>query len=336
VAENTKIEWAANADGSPGATWNPIHGCSRISEGCRNCYAERMAARFCGEAPYGKPGPFSGFASMTPSGPRWTGRVELVPDALTIPLKKKKPTVYFANSMSDLFHEALPSQSIAEVFGVMAVAGAHEPGEDGRFGKKYTQERGWYGGLGPHTFIVLTKRAKRLRELLSSSSFQREVSHSAYRWAHDRVNAGYLSDCIWQSRDAAWCAPGRHGRLWPLPNVILGVSCEDRKNLDRLDYLRAAPAACRVVSFEPLLEDPGMVNLDGIGWAIVGGESGPGARPMQVEWARSLRDQCAAAGVPFFFKQWGGVRKKLAGRELDGRTWDERPLLIDKGVAHGQ
>jgi protein gp37 len=284
-----------------------------VSEGCRNCYAERIAAR---NLP-GMASPTTGqpFAIMRDGEPHWTGRVELIESKLTEPLHWRKPCRVFVNSMSDLFHEALPDEAIDRVFAVMA--------------------------LTPHiNYQVLTKRVKRMR-----------------KWAS--VDCDGLVDML--DPDG-----GTVTSLWPLPNVWLGVSVEDQRNKDRIDHLRQTPAAIRFLSLEPLLEDLGTLNLDGIYWVIVGGESGPGARPMHPDWVRSIRDQCVAAVVPFFFKQFGEwapcdnvgaiklhaacrmvssagldvthdmsqwksaqvmkrAGKKAAGRLLDGREWNELP-----------
>jgi protein gp37 len=246
MAGPSKIEWTD-------ATWNPVRGCTKVSPGCKHCYAETFAERFRGVLghPYEQ-----GFD------------LRLVPDKLAEPLRWAKSSMIFVNSMSDLFHENVPSAYILAVAKVMHTAN-------------------W------HTYQVLTKRADRLHELLSSTlRAQATLSH------------------IW----------------W-------GVSVEDRKHgIPRIEHLRAAPAAVRFLSIEPLLEDLGEVNLDGIHWVIVGGESGPGARPMQPSWVESLRDQCSDAGVPFFFKQWGGVQKKKTGRQLDGLTYDERPVRASQTV----
>lgn len=247
----SKIEWT-------GETWNPVRGCTRISPGCVNCYAERMAAR-------GLPGlnsPTTGhpFAILTPSGPRWTGELELIKDRLSIPYGWKKPRMVFVNSMSDLFHEKLPAKDIEQVWEVMA-------------------------GTSRHTYQVLTKRGNRMREL----------------------------------------TPYLVSKYALLQNVWCGVSVENADYLHRINELRSARAAVRFLSLEPLLGPLPNLNLDGIDWVIVGGESGPGARPMAADWVRDIRDQCIAAGCPFFFKQWGGVKKKATGRVLDGRAWDEMP-----------
>lgn len=241
MSDGSSIEWTD-------ATWNPIRGCTKISPGCKHCYAERFAERF-----RGVPGhPFEqGFD------------IRLVPEKLEDPLKWKRSRRIFVNSMSDLFHDDVPEDYVARVVDVMRRAD-------------------W------HTYQVLTKRAKRMRELLRTS----------------------LSDAA------------------TMKHIWWGVSVEDRKHgVPRIAELQAAPAQNRFLSVEPLLEDVGTLDLRGISWVIVGGESGPGARPMRREWVVSLRDQCDAVGVKFFFKQWGGVRKKKAGRELDGRTYDAMPEI---------
>lgn len=218
------------------------------------------------------------------------------PDQLEAPLHWRKPSTVFVNSMSDLFGEFVPDEYIAATFAVMAV----------------TQR---------HVYQVLTKRSARL--------------DAWFMWAQNDTPHGAATAC-----KAAGYELLRHrgmdpgsGGVWPLPNVHLGVSVEDKKyGLPRIDHLRRVPAAVRFLSIEPLLEDLGEIDLTGIHWVIVGGESGPGARPMHPDWVRPIRDQCIAAKVPFFFKQWGAwhqgsrrVGKKLAGRLLDGRTWDEMP-----------
>jgi protein gp37 len=246
MAATSTIEWTD-------ATWNPVRGCTKISPGCKHCYAETFAERFRGviSHPYEQ-----GFD------------LRLVPEKLAEPLRWRTPKMIFVNSMSDLFHDAVPDEYVRAVAQVMMSAN-------------------W------HTFQVLTKRSERLRRLLNSTlSFAANETH------------------IW----------------W-------GVSVEDRRyGLPRLQDLQSANAALRFLSVEPLLEDVGQLNLDGLSWVIVGGESGPGARPMKKEWAISLRDQCRRARVPFFFKQWGGVRKSAAGRKLDGRTYDEYPRRVSNPV----
>ena len=238
----SKIEWTD-------ATWNPVRGCTKISPGCKHCYAERFAERFRGV----KGHPFEqGFD------------LRLIPSKLAEPLRWSKPRMIFVNSMSDLFHETVPLSYILRVAATMQVAR-------------------W------HTYQVLTKRSARLREVLSGPL--REAAKEAHIW-------------------------------W-------GVSVEDRRyGMPRIADLQAVPAAVRFLSIEPLLEDLGRLPLDGISWVIVGGESGPGARPMEESWVLSIREQCEAASVPFFFKQWGGVRKKAAGRKLRGMTHNEFPERV--------
>jgi protein gp37 len=228
------------------ATWNPVRGCTKISPGCAHCYAATFAERFRGV----KGHPYEqGFD------------LRLVPEKLAEPLTWTKPKSIFVNSMSDLLHDGVPDEYVERVCRVMQLAN-------------------W------HTYQVLTKRADRLRSLLT----------------------------------------GRLRFAAELPHVWWGVSVENRKHgVPRIDLLRDAPAAVRFLSVEPLLEDLGTLDLTGIHWVIVGGESGAGARPMRKEWVEGVRDQCAAAGVAFFFKQWGGVRKSEAGRKLDGKTYDAMP-----------
>ncbi len=236
------IEWTD-------ATWNPVRGCSKISPGCKHCYAETFAERFRGVKghPYEQ-----GFD------------LRLVPGKLAEPLRWRTSKMIFVNSMSDLFHDAVPDNYILTVAQVMMAAK-------------------W------HTYQVLTKRSERLRKLLNSKlRFAAEQRH------------------IW----------------W-------GVSAEDKKyGLSRIEDLRNTNAEVRFLSVEPLLEDLGKLDLRGIDWMIVGGESGAGARPMKKEWVLPLRDQCKRGGIPFFFKQWGGVRKAKAGRRLEGKTYDEFPSRV--------
>jgi protein gp37 len=291
VSDKSTIEWL---DG--GSSWNPVRGCEPCAPECKNCYARTFAERWRGIAghPYEQ-----GFDPRT------------VPDALDLPLRWKKPRTIFVNSMSDLFHDDFREDYIAEVFGVMAVAGAtekddppggafHGPGDRV---KRIGEYRMPIAEHGPHAFIVLTKRETRMMRLLSSRAFQRKVSAAAYRSAMDRRDAGYLGDCI--DCNESPCAPGRSNRLWPLPNVTLGVSVGTVARRGAIDLLRQTPSARRMVSFEPLLDDLGDVDLRGIDLAAIGGESGPGARPCRVEWIRSLVKQCRAAGCKPFVKQLG-------------------------------
>ena len=240
------IEWTD-------ATWNPVRGCTKISPGCRHCYAETFAERFRGVKghPYEQ-----GFD------------IRLVPAKLAEPLRWRTPKMIFVNSMSDLFHDAVPDDYIGAVAKVMVTAN-------------------W------HTYQVLTKRAERLENLLNS-----KLSFAAAQ-----------------------------------PHIWWGVSVEDQHyGVPRIKDLQRANAELRFLSVEPLLENLGALNLTGIGWVIVGGESGPGARPMEKRWVEAIRDQCKMEGIPFFFKQWGGVRKSEAGRLLDGRTYDEFPLRVHNPV----
>jgi len=247
MAEHSTIEWTD-------ATWNPVRGCTKVSPGCKHCYAETFAERFRG----------------VPGHPYEQGfDLRLVPEKLGEPLKWQTPKMIFVNSMSDLFQNGIADEYIEAVAKVMVKAN-------------------W------HTYQVLTKRSARMASLLRG-----------------RLNFAASASHIW----------------W-------GVSVEDRKyGLPRLADLQQAPAAVRFLSVEPLLEGLGKLNLDGIHWVIVGGESGHGARPLKKEWVTGVRDQCEGAGVPFFFKQWGGVRKKRAGRELDGQTYDGFPVRTSQPVS---
>ena len=236
MAGLTKIEWTE-------ATWNPVTGCDKISPGCKNCYAERLALRLQAA---GTPQYKDGFL------------LTLHPDALAIPLGWKKPRVIFVNSMSDLFHKDVPIQFIQQVFTVMRTTPHHQ-------------------------FQILTKRADRLADLDAQL---------------------FWSDNIW-----------------------MGVSVENADYLYRIEYLKRTNARIKFLSLEPLLGPLPHLDLEGIDWVIVGGESGPRARPMKPQWVRQIRAQCIAANVPFFFKQWGGVFKSKAGRTLDGRTWDQMPKI---------
>lgn len=270
-------------------TWNPVRGCIKVSPGCKHCYAETFAERWRGIAGH----PYEqGFD------PR------LVPGKLGEPLTWRKPCTVFVNSMSDLFGDFVDNDYIAAVFGVMAATPRH-------------------------TFQVLTKRAERLPQWF------------AWVAAQDRGTdgtPGRLHSC-WEAlrhesqTDGAWPLHTKHSAdpagPWPLPNVHLGVSVEDRKyGLPRIDHLRRAPAALRFLSIEPLIDDLGEIDLTGIGWVIVGGESGNGARPMNEDWVRSIRDQCQAQGVPFFYKQRIERGRKVSLPVLDGRSWAEMPARV--------
>lgn len=304
MSDKTGIEWTD-------ATWNPVLGCSKVSPGCDNCYAISMSRRI--EAT-GNPD-YQGLTTADD----WTGVVRCLPERLEQPLRWKKPRRIFVNSMSDLFHPDVPDLFIGQVFHIMAAASQHQ-------------------------FQVLTKRPQRMSGVLSATSWGLEPIYG-----------------------------------WPLPNVWCGTSIESDKYVFRARYVAEAPAAVRFLSLEPLLGPLPSLDLEGIDWVIVGGESGPGARPMHRSWVREIRDQCLAAGVAFFYKQAGQwasysdgelhadrlsnglpemimdknglvltedepcemeleptlflrVGKKAAGRELDGRTWDEYPAHIGGGV----
>lgn len=242
MAENSTIEWTE-------ATWNPVTGCTKISAGCKFCYAERMAKRLQG---MGQQNYVNGF------------RLTLQPQMLHRPLEWKRPQMIFVNSMSDLFHRDVPLSYIRRVFEVMT-------------------EAHW------HTFQILTKRAERLEEL---------------------------------SPKLDW--PG---------NVWMGVSVENAEHVYRIEHLQRSGAHVKFLSVEPLIGAIGTLQLQGIHWTIVGGESGPGARPMKKQWVLEILRQCRRARVPFFFKQWGGVNKKKTGRLLNNRVWNEMPVAADVSLA---
>lgn len=244
MAQDSSIEWTE-------ATWNPVTGCTKISPGCKFCYAERMAKRL---------------QAMGQERYRDAFKLTLQPSALEAPLHWKKPRVIFVNSMSDLFHKDVPQEYITSCFDVM---------------KRASQ----------HTFQILTKRPERAAEIADELP-------------------------------------------WP-KNVWMGTSVENADYVSRIADLQAIPAHVRFLSVEPLLGPIPRLPLAGINWVIVGGESGPGARLMKKEWVYQIRDRCVARGVPFFFKQWGGVQKSVHGRVLDGRTWDEMPRNIGEPNGSG-
>lgn len=274
---DSKIEWTDK-------TWNPVTGCTKVSQGCKHCYAERIAGRM-----------WATQYSRNPDGtPRRFTDVRCHADRLGQPFTWRKPARVFVNSMSDLFHEAVHHNFIAQVFAVMA----------------QTPE---------HTYQVLTKRPNVMYSLMTDPVFQAAVEAEM----QDRA------------AEHGWCVDELE--TWPLPNVWLGTSVESQDEAEkRIPFLWQLPAAVRFLSCEPLL---GPLNLGFalayVDWVIVGGESGPGARPMRSDWVRDIRDQCQSAGVAFFFKQWGEheingqrIGKKAAGRVLDGRTWDEFPQRV--------
>lgn len=294
------IEWTDEV-------WNPVTGCDRVSPGCAHCYALELAPRLraMGSAKYQRAR--DGGKS---SGPAFG--VTLHPDVLRQPFGWRRPRRVFVNSMSDLFHEDIPDRFIAEVWGVMAA----NP---------------------QHTFQILTKRPERARQLLTDDNgWVCNAIEEASQWVK-RLNAPL-------GEPGNHCWPGEDYHEFPaLRNVWLGVSIENRRYVHRADVLRDTPAAVRFISAEPLLGPlvaraevirPGVVQLDGptldlagIDWLIVGGESGARHRPMKAEWVRDLRIHAFVAHTAFFFKQWGGRTPKAGGRELDGRTWDEMPAV---------
>lgn len=329
MGKKTKIEWTD-------ATWNPLRGCSRVSAGCMNCYAEAVANRF--------KGPGQPYEGLIAKGGQWNGSIKLIPEILQAPLRWKKPRSVFVNSMSDLFHENVPFEFIAAVFAIMSVTTRH-------------------------TYQVLTKRPARMLEFFD---WAREENEPLPQAEGDTIAEYWPEEIPWEGYDN--CGPS-----FPYENIWLGVSIEDQATADeRIPLLLRTPAAVRWVSAEPLL-GPVEINFIGcpecghsknywapnfticrncgnevasppentIDWVVVGGESGKNARPMQLDWVRSLRDQCLDTGTPFFFKQWGEfapnfftdedgeyaggpiwmdrIGKKSAGRLLDGREWNEYP-----------
>jgi protein gp37 len=310
----SKISWCD-------AGWTTVRGCTKVSPGCDNCYAERITARFHPDDPAIKDG-------------HWSGHVETLPANLTDPIRAKRGRVIFVNPMADTFHPAVPFEFIAAMFGVMAATPQHR-------------------------YLVLTKRAVRMKEF--------------FDWLAHREKQGAqvfpADDTGWLMRQLGSHEANKHGVYienhggpWPLPNVWLGVTAEDQTRADeRIPALLQCPAAGYFVSVEPML---GPINicavpegrpaefsaryspLGDLDWVICGGESGPGARPMYPDWARSLRDQCVKAGVPFYFKQWGEwkistkeepmrVGKHEAGHLLDGREWFEHPFRGDDNKPFG-
>ena len=241
MAQSSSIEWTET-------TWNPVTGCQKISPGCKNCYAERMAKRL---KAMGQPRYRDGF------------KVTLQDDLVNKPLSWKNSRIIFVNSMSDLFHKDVPSEFIIRCFKVMNEASQHQ-------------------------FQVLTKRPDRVVEMASS-----------IEWTE---------------------------------NIWIGTSVENNDFVNRARTIAKVPAAIRFLSIEPLLGPVHRLPLANIEWVIVGGESGPGARPMDADWVRKIRDRCVRYEVPFFFKQWGGVQKSKTGRVLDGRTWDELPIEYRKAL----
>ena len=275
------------------ATWNPVRGCIKVSPGCKHCYAETFAERFRG----------------VPGHPYEQGfDPRLVPKSLDIPLRWTRPRDVFVNSMSDLFGEFVPDDYIADVFAVMATA-------------------------QQHTYQVLTKRSGRMMDLLTRIETDRVAKWGAHAGT-PLPDVPWLEGRTWQKWSMG--VPERQGKAyrlgeelpWPLSNVRLGVSVEDRKyGIPRIDHLRRTPAAVRFLSIEPLLEDLGTIDLTGIHQVIVGAESGRGARPMREDWVRPIRDQAKAAGCAFFYKQRLDERgHKVSLPLLDGQQWAEHPI----------
>lgn len=278
----TKIEWTEYS-------WNPSRGCSPASPGCAHCYAARMAARFCGDGmdeddpAYDPCAPFHRFVENG----HWTGRVELIEGKLHEPLHWCKPRRIFVNSMSDTFHEALSDESIDRIFAVMSLC-------------------------PQHTFMVLTKRAERMRKYFTDGG------NGLCRVRILMEQPGWINLPVGRSFP-------RWPSAWPLPNVWLGVSAEDQKHKDRIDVLRETPVALRFLSLEPLLENLGPLDLRGVGWVIAGCESGLHRRKAEAQWFRDIRNQCSAAGVPFFLKQMEVDRRIVKLPALDGKVWSEFP-----------
>lgn len=292
MSNKTSIEWTRGDDGTAGATWNPVRGCVKVSPGCKHCYAETFAERFRG----------------VPGHPYEQGfDPRLVPEKLGEPLRWKKARRIFVNSMSDLFGEFVRDDYIAAVFGVM-------------------------GAAEHHAFQVLTKRAERLPrwfEWIAKEGSPTEVGvcHVAAGPTFGDLDPEDYDDDYESRGDRA--AEVLLDADWPLPNVHLGVSVEDRRyGVPRIDHLRNTPAAVRFLSIEPLLEDVGKLDLTGIHQVIVGAESGRRARPMNEDWVRSIRDQAKSAGCAFFYKQKLNLHgKKVSLPILDGQQWAEMPVV---------
>lgn len=279
MGQNTTIEWT-------NATWNCIRGCSLVSAGCENCYAMREANRHAG------PGrPYEGLVRKTPGGPRWTGAVHLVPEKLGDPLRWRKPLRIFTASMSDPFHPAIPDIFLCAMFGVMSLTPhhIHQP-----LTKRPERALDW--------FRSLDRRAERIATIFPDETLNWRRWHVLRAAAVNYLGSGKLPSI--PSADPPW----------PLPNVWVGFSAENQPTFDeRWEHAQHVPSAVLWVSLEPLLGPVDVSRaLHHLRWVVVGGESGPGARPLHPDWVRSLRDECVSSGVPFFFKQWGAW-KPLAG-----------------------
>jgi protein gp37 len=346
VSAKTKIEWTD-------ATWNPVLGCTKVSPCCTHCYAVAVVHKLASNPNPKIQDANVGLTAYHANGKLdWTGVVRLIPGRLEIPLRKQAPTRYFVNSLSDLFHERLALEDVDRVFAVMALCAAYDRG---------------------HVFQVLTKRPDRMARYVGDPSTPNRVRACARAFVLERGPFGRTNQ--------RYPVVG-----WPLPNVWLGTSVENQAAADeRIPQLVQAPAAVRFLSCEPLLGpvdlvqavnkldwlSPASLRPGGIDWVIVGGESGPSARPMHPDWALALRDQCRSAGVAYLFKQWGNwlpyqmpdcrpagterdrlpesdggnyrqvdgewlvnVGKKAAGRRLAGRTWDEFPAVAEREPVH--
>jgi protein gp37 len=317
MGKDSKISWCD-------ATWQVVAGCTPVSPGCKHCYSARLCATRFAHLPWAK-----GLAKtvVEPSydrSYRWTGEVVCRADQLDVPLHWRAGKRIFVGDRGDMFHEKVPDEFIAAVMGVA-------------------------GACPQHTFLFLTKRPRRIGEW--------------FEWLASLAKCRALNRFADEPKDVSWrhyaCVEIAHSIMsnsglrphydilscWLPPNAWLGTSVCAKSDLANIDHLRLVPAAKRFLSIEPLIEDLGPLDLTGIDWVICGGESGPGARPMHPDWVRSIRDQCVKAGVPFFFKQWGqwapltggqgfhgktvwrmrSVGAKVAGRVLDGRTWEEGP-----------
>ena len=302
---NTSIEWTRGDDGTEGRVWNCLRGCSRISAGCGDatgggCYAERMAHRFSA------PGlPYNGLTRLTKSGARWTGDVVFVPEMLDAPLHWRKPSRIFVNSMSDWCHPKVTNEQRAAMFGVMAACPQHE-------------------------FQLLTKRPAEMLDWFKWLDEQRNDDGTF------PLTVDLLRRHLTTHKINAPCAPSIE---WPLPNVHLGVTCENQPTADeRIPLLLQCPAAVHWISVEPMLSSIVVPQLNELQWVVCGGESGSNARPMHPAWPRSLRDQCRDAGVPFFLKQWGEWapwmdESKFYATAKDDRRDRWQPWMLPDGTS---
>lgn len=335
---STAIEWTDTV-------WNPVTGCTKVSEGCRNCYAFELHEVRHRAYLKGK--------NLPRQYAKTFNEIQIFPNRLEQPLKWKKPRKIFVNSMSDLFHDQIPDEYLDQVFAVMLACATLDNFD--------------------HTFQVLTKRPERMQQYFTErtpSELVQAWAKAGDSWIHVGDGDMYFSEYVESLTSYEWNDDGTAKKgsehipfgsltgIFPLPNVWLGTSVESPKEKWRMDVLRKVPTVVRFVSFEPLLDDVGEVDFEGIHWAIAGGESGVNARPMHPDWARDLRDQCQVAGVPFFFKQFGEwapvhelrcneprikgkpwynfdpdtsvcrIGKKAAGRLLDGHEWNEFPKEV--------